>query len=73
MQTERASDLQRLSRSMEGVEATMDVAVADRLLSQIEVAIGEVTPRDAQNAALIKQIIESVNGLRSLLGVVRTH
>jgi len=44
------------------------------LLSQIEVALGEITPRDAPNAALIKQIIESVNGLRSLLGLVRaTH
>ncbi len=51
----------------------MDTAAADKLLSRIELAVGEVTPRDAQNAALIKQIVESVNGLRSLLGVVREH
>jgi hypothetical protein len=51
----------------------MDVNTAELLLSQIEVAIGEVTPRDARNAALIKQIIESVNGLRSLMGLVRAH
>jgi hypothetical protein len=51
----------------------MDTTAAERLLSQIEVAIGEVTPRDAQNAVLIKQVIESVNGLRSLLGLVRAH
>ncbi len=51
----------------------MDLRDAERFLSQIEVATGEVTPRDAQNAALIKQIIESVNALRSLLGVVRAH
>jgi hypothetical protein len=51
----------------------MDVNAAEQLLSQIEIAVGEVTPRDARNAALIKQIIESVNGLRSLLAVVRAH
>jgi len=52
---------------------SVDVASADTLLSRIEVAVGELTPRDGQNAPLIKQIIESVNGLRSLMGVVRTH
>ena len=50
----------------------VDTNTADTLLSRIEVAAGEIMPRDG-NAALIKQIIESVNGLRSLLGVVRTH
>jgi hypothetical protein len=52
---------------------SVDVSAADTLLSRIEVAVGEVMPRDGQNAALIKQIIESINGLRSILGVVRTH
>jgi hypothetical protein len=51
----------------------MDLNAADRLLSQIEVAVGELAPRDGQNAVLIKQIIESVNGLRSVIGVVRAH
>jgi len=51
----------------------VDMTVAERLLSQIEVATGEIAPRDAANAALIKQIIESVNGLRSLLGLTRGH
>jgi len=51
----------------------MDENAAEQLLSQIELAIGEVTPRDARNAVLIKQIIESVNGLRSLFGLVRSH
>jgi len=50
-----------------------DTGTADALLSRIEMAVGELTPRDGQNATLIKDIIESVNGLRSLLGVVRTH
>ena len=53
--------------------AEVDIKTADTLLSRIEVAIGELMPRDGANAALIKQIIESVNGLRSLLGVIRTH
>jgi len=50
-----------------------DITTADKLLARIEVAVGELTPRDGQNAVLIKEIIESVNGLRALLGVVRTH
>jgi hypothetical protein len=45
----------------------------DRLLSRIEVAVGALPNREGQNARLITEIIQSVNGLRSLLGVVRTH
>jgi hypothetical protein len=45
----------------------------DRLLSRIEVAVGQLPNREGQNARLITEIIQSVNGLRSLLGVVRTH
>ena len=51
----------------------VDATTADRLLARIEVAVGEITPRDASNAPLIKEIIESVNGLRTLLSVIRTH
>jgi hypothetical protein len=51
----------------------VDATTAEKLLSRIEVAVGELTPRDGRNAALIKEIIESINGLRSLLGVLRTH
>jgi hypothetical protein len=46
---------------------------ADILLSRIETAVGEFPDRRGPNAALIKTIIESVNGLRSLLSVVRAH
>jgi hypothetical protein len=53
--------------------ADIDTRAADTLLGRIEIAVGELMPRDGQNAVLIKQIIESVNGIRSLLGVVRTH
>jgi len=45
----------------------------ERLLSRIEVAVGEVDDRAGRNGALLKEIIESVNGLRSLLGLVRAH
>lgn len=46
---------------------------ADMLLSRIETAVGAFPDRSGPNAALIKTIIESVNGLRSLLAVVRAH
>lgn len=46
---------------------------ADTLLSKIEIAVGSFPDRSGPNAALIKSIIESVNGLRSLLSVVRSH
>jgi len=62
-------------RSRGGTMSTIDVdaTTAERLLSRIEVAVGELLPRDGRNATLIKEIIESVNGLRSILGVLRTH
>jgi hypothetical protein len=46
---------------------------ADRLISRIETATGEFPNRDGQNGALLAEIIAAANGLRSLLGVVRTH
>ena len=51
----------------------LEQATAERLLSQIETATGQLPERDGMNAVLIKTIIEAVNGLRSLCGVVRTH
>ena len=46
---------------------------ADALLSEIEVAVGEFPERDGANSVLITEIIQSVNGLRSLLDLVRPH
>ena len=51
----------------------VDTATADKLLARIEVAVGELMPRDGSNAPLIKEIIECANGLRALLGVIRAH
>lgn len=52
---------------------TQEQETADRLLSRIETAVGQLPDRAGPNAPLIKTIIESVNGLRSVLGLVRTH
>jgi hypothetical protein len=46
---------------------------ADLLLSRIETATGSFPERSGPNSALITEIIHAVNGLRSLLGLVRTH
>ena len=51
----------------------VDKATVERLLGQIELATGELNPKDHGNAELIRRIIESVNGLRSCLGVPRVH
>lgn len=47
--------------------------LADTLLGQIETATGAFPDRRGEHAALIAEILQSVNGLRSLLGLVRTH
>jgi hypothetical protein len=46
---------------------------ADWLLGRIETAAGEIPDRSGPNAVLIRDILQSVNGLRSLLGLVRAH
>lgn len=46
---------------------------ADRLLARIETASGEIPERAGPNGQLIAEILRCVHGLRSLLGVVRTH
>ena len=50
-----------------------DKVKADELLSKLEIAVGQVFPRDGGNATLITEMIQSLNGLRSLLGLVRPH
>jgi hypothetical protein len=46
---------------------------AEDLISKLEIAVGQIFPRDAANSALITSMIQSLNGLRSLLGIVRPH
>jgi hypothetical protein len=46
---------------------------AEELISRLELTVGQVFPRDGANASLITTMIQTLNGLRSLLGVVRPH
>ena len=46
---------------------------AEELIGRIETSVGQIFPRDSANASLIASMIQSLNGLRSLLGLVRPH
>jgi hypothetical protein len=44
---------------------------AEHLIAQLEIAIGEIAPRTGANAGLIAEMIQSLNGLRSVLGMTK--
>jgi len=46
---------------------------AEELISRLEMAVGQIFPRDRANSALIASMIQTLNGLRSLLGIVVAH
>jgi hypothetical protein len=46
---------------------------AEELISQLEIAVGQIFPRDGGNAALLTTMIQNLNGLRSVLNLVRPH
>jgi hypothetical protein len=46
---------------------------AEEMISRLELSVGQVFPRDGGNATLIATMIQTLNGLRSLLGLVRPH
>jgi hypothetical protein len=46
---------------------------AEEMISRLELSVGQVFPRDGGNATLITTMIQTLNGLRSLLGLVRPH
>ena len=46
---------------------------AENLIGRLETTVGQIFPRDSANAALIASAIQDLNGLRSLLGIVRAH
>lgn len=48
-------------------------AVAERLISRIELATGELPKKDGAAAQLIIEIVEAVGGLRTLIGIDRPH
>jgi hypothetical protein len=45
----------------------------EELISRLELLVGQIFPRDGGNSALITSMIQSLNGLRSALGLVRPH
>jgi hypothetical protein len=45
---------------------------AEELIGRLETAVGQI-PRDGGNASLIAGMIQALNGLRSVLGLVRPH
>jgi len=46
---------------------------AEDLISKLELEVGQIFPRDKSNAPLLASMIQTLNGLRSLLGLVRPH
>jgi hypothetical protein len=46
---------------------------AEDLIDRLEIAVGQLFPRDGANAPLIASMIQTLNGLRSVLGLVRPH
>ena len=46
---------------------------AEDMISRLELSVGQMFPRDGGNAALLTTMIQTLNGLRSLLGLVRPH
>jgi hypothetical protein len=50
-----------------------DKQKADELISRLELSVGQIFPRDGGNASLITELIQTLNGLRSLLGIIRPH
>ena len=46
---------------------------AEEMISRLELSVGQMFPRDGGNAALLTTMIQTLNGLRSLLGLVRPH
>ena len=46
---------------------------AEELISRLELSVGQMFPRDGGNAGLLASMIQTLNGLRSLLGMVKPH
>lgn len=44
----------------------------DALIARLELSVGQL-PRDGGMASLVTEMIQTLNGLRSTLGLVRPH
>jgi hypothetical protein len=61
-------------RRVEGETVTdQERQKAEELVSRLELSLGQIFPRDGGNASIITSMIQTLNGLRSLLGIVRPH
>jgi hypothetical protein len=60
-------------RQGEPIVTDQEKQKAEELLSKLEIAVGQIFPRDGGNASLLTQMIQSLNGLRSVLGLIRPH
>src|SRR5262245_513603 len=67
----RADNATRRPRRADGTE--QEKQKAGYLISGLELQVGQIFPRDRGNASLIAEMIQTLNGLRSLLGLIRPH
>jgi hypothetical protein len=69
----RAARANLISSAAENTVTDQERQKADELIGRLELAVGQIFPRDGGNAALLTTMIQTLNGLRSLLGIVRPH
>jgi hypothetical protein len=62
-----------VSSAAENAVTDQERQKAEELIGRLELAVGQMFPRDGGNAALLTTMIQTLNGLRSLLGIVRPH
>jgi hypothetical protein len=70
---ERNSDMVSAPQRQETTVTDQERQKAEELVGRLEMAVGQIFPRDGGNASLIATMIQTLNGLRSLLGIVRPH
>jgi hypothetical protein len=73
IQQSPVNNQQSLESSEVSIVTDQERQKAEELVSRLEIAVGQIFPRDGGNAALITTMIQALNGLRSLLGIVRPH
>jgi hypothetical protein len=69
----RRSSIHDRSRGRRAGVTDQERQKAEELIGRLELAVGQVFPRDGGNASLIAGMIQALNGLRSVLGLVRPH
>ena len=57
------------ARVRESIVTEQEKKQAEALIARLEISVGEIAPRDGAAAPLIADMIQSLNGLRSVLGL----